>query len=135
MVSPHSGSIVKNLLETSKRLLEKAKTKKGPITPDHFAALVNKFGNAEARIQRIHVYWLYALSLYAGLLRFNELSNIKRKDIVFYDAYAKREKKEKKGEKTKRDVYREWKVSIAKTGNYTCPVSMLLRYIQKAKIT
>ena len=51
MVSPHSGSIVKNLLETSKRLLEKAKTKKGPITPDHLAALVNKFGNAKAPLK------------------------------------------------------------------------------------
>ena len=48
----------------------------------------------------------------------------------------KEKRKEKKGEKSKRDVYREWKrVLIGKTGNYTCRVSLLLRYIQKAKIT
>ena len=70
-------------------------------------------------------YWLFRL------YRFNELSNIKRKDIVFYDAHVKIFIK-----KSKTDVYREGKwVLIAKKGIYTCPVSMLLRYIRKAKIT
>ena len=41
MVSPYPSNIVKNVLETSKCLLEKAKTKKEPITPDHLAAIVN----------------------------------------------------------------------------------------------
>ena len=118
-VRPYSRSIVKNLLETSKRSLEKAKSKKEPITPDHLAALVNKFGNAKASLKNLRLLALCLIG-YAGFLRFNELSNIKRKDIIFYDAYAKREKK---SEKNKTDVYREWKrVLIAKTGNYTWPV-------------
>ena len=130
MVSPYSISIVKNLLETSKRLLEKVKTKKEPITPDHLAALVNKYGNGKASLKDLRLLSLCLIG-YGGFLRFNELSNIKRKDIVFYDAYAKIFI-----EKSKTDVYREGKrVLIPKTGNYTCPVSMLLRYIQKAKIT
>ena len=95
MVSPYSRSIVKNLLETSKRLLEKAKTKKEPLTPGHLGALVNKFGNAKASLKDLRLLALCLIG-YAGFLRFNELSNIKRKDIVFYDAYAKREKKRAK---------------------------------------
>ena len=107
------------LTGTSKRSLEKAKSKKEPITPDHLAALVNKFGNAKASLKNLRLLALCLIG-YAGFLRFNELSNIKRKDIIFYDAYAKREKK---SEKNKTDVYREWKrVLIAKTGNYTWPV-------------
>ena len=130
MVSPYSSSIAKNLLETSKRLLEKTKTKKEPITPDYLAALVKKFGNAKASLKDLRLLAICLIG-YAGFLRFKELSNIKRKDIVFYDAYSKI-----LIEKSKTDVYREGKwVLIGKTGNYTCPVSMLLRYIQKAKIT
>ena len=111
-VSPYSSSIVKNLLETSKRSLEKAKSKKEPVTPDHLAALVNKFGNAKASLKDLCLLALCLIG-YEGFLRFNELSNMKRKDIVFYDAYAKREKrKEKEREKSKTDVYREWKLGI-----------------------
>ena len=88
MVSSYSSSIVKNLQETSKRLSEKAKSKKENITPDHLAALVNKFGNAKASLKDLQLLSLCLIG-YAGFLRFNELSNIKRKDIVFYDAYAK----------------------------------------------
>ena len=130
MVSPYSSSMVKNLLETSKRLLEKAKATKEPITPDHLAALVKKFGSAKASLKDLRLLAICLIG-YAGFLRFKELSNIKRKDIVFYYAYAKIFI-----EKSKTDVFREGKwVLIAKAGNYTCPVSMLLRYIQKAKIT
>ena len=60
MVSPYSSSIVMNLLENGKRLLEKAKTKKKPITPDNLAALVNKFGMLKPP-QRVYVYCIYAL--------------------------------------------------------------------------
>ena len=130
MVSPYSSSMVKNLLKTSKRLLEKTKTKKEPITPDHLAALVKKFGNAKASLKDLRLLAICLIG-YAGFLRFKELSDIKRKDIVFYDAYAKIFI-----EKSKTDVFREGKWGlIAKTGNYTYPVSMMLRYIQKAKIT
>ena len=101
MVSPYSSNIVKSLLGASKRLLGKAKKKKEPITPDHLAALVNKFGNAKASLKDLRLLAL-RLTRYAGFLRFNELSNIKRKDIVFFDAYA-----EIFIEKSKTDVYRE----------------------------
>ena len=63
MVSPNSSSIVKNLLETSKRLLEKAKTKKEPITPDHLAALVNKFGNAKAPLKDLRLLALCLIAI------------------------------------------------------------------------
>ena len=106
MVSSYSGSIVKNLMETSKRLLEKSKTKNKPITPDHLAALLNKFGSAKVSLKDLRLLSL-CLTSYAGFLQFNELSNIKRKHIVFYDAYAKIFI-----EKSKTDVYREGKYHI-----------------------
>ena len=69
-----------------------------PVTPDHLAALVNKFGKVKASLKDLRLLALCLIG-YAGFLRFNELSNIKRKDIVFYDAYAKREKKRKEKRK------------------------------------
>ena len=115
---------------TKQTFIRKTKSKKEPISPDHLAALVNKFGNAKASLKNLRLLALCLIG-YAGFLRFNELSNIKRKDIVIYDAYAKIFI-----EKKKTDVYREGKwVLIAKTGNYICQVSMLFCYIQKAKIT
>ena len=65
MVSPYSSNIVKNLLETRKRLLGKTKNKKEPITPDHLAALVNKFGNAKASLKDLRLLALCLIG-YAG---------------------------------------------------------------------
>ena len=66
IVSPYSSNILKNLLETSKRLSGKTKNKKEPITPDHLAALVNKFGNASLlkgfTFTGFMPYWLCRLS-------------------------------------------------------------------------
>ena len=68
-----------------------------------------------ASLKDLRLLALY-LTGYAGFLRFNELSNINRKDIVFYDAYAKIFM-----EKSKTDVYREGKWVLIAKGAITLP--------------
>ena len=67
---------------------------------------------------------------YAGFLRFSELASIKACDLNFREDCVSIFI-----EKSKTDKYREgtW-VHIAKTGNVTCPVDMLLKYINLAGI-
>ena len=67
---------------------------------------------------------------FAGFLRFDELSVIRRCDIVFYETYM-----EIFIEKSKCDVYREghW-LKIAKFDSEICPVENLLTYLDVCSI-
>ena len=67
MVSPYSSNIVRNVLKTSKRLLGKTLNKKEPRTPDHFAALFNRFGNAKASLKDLHLLALCLIG-YSGFI-------------------------------------------------------------------
>ena len=64
---------------------------------------------------------------FAGFLRFNDLSSIKRSDIIFHNIYMKIFI-----EKSKTDIYRDgaW-VVIAKTKRITCPVKIFRRYVNR----
>jgi len=71
-----------------------------------------------------------SFEFFCFFLRFAELSNIKRDNIIFYDDYVKIVI-----EQRKTDVYREGKdVIISCTGTMTCPVNMLKRYLALAHI-
>ena len=75
---PLGGLLTRFLPKKWVHYQKKNRNRKEPITPDHPVALVNKFGNVKASLKDLHL-----------LILFNELSNIKRKGIVFYNAYAK----------------------------------------------
>ena len=68
---------------------------------------------------------------FAGFLRFKELVNIRRSDVVFHD-----NRFEIFLERSKTDVYRDghW-VIIAKTNSKLCPYHILKRYLEKANIS
>jgi hypothetical protein len=70
------------------------------------------------------------LLAYTGFLRFSEFINFKRSDIHFktdhFTLFIYH---------SKTDNFRDGsRCLIAKTGNVTCPVNMLLRYLTKANI-
>ena len=90
---------------------------------------------SEIRISFRQFVWLRTAAIcaaaYAGLLRFNELAYLRCCDVKFCD--------EKYVElfiaQSKTDIYRNGNVVVlAKTGNITCPVSLLSRYVQVGNI-
>ena len=63
-------------------------------------------------------------------LRYSEVSNLKRHQVVIYDSYIRLFL-----EASNTDVHREgMDVAISRTNNSTCPVNMLLRYLSLADI-
>lgn len=63
-------------------------------------------------------------------LRYSEVSNLKRHQVVIYDSYIRLFL-----EASNTDVHREGRdVAISRTNNSTCPVNMLLRYLSLADI-
>ena len=66
----------------------------------------------------------------AGYLRFSELAYLRRSNVEFFPSHIKVQL-----EKSKTDIYREGRdVVIANTGNKTCPVELLQRYLKLANI-
>ena len=72
------------------------------------------------------------VTAYAGFLRFNELAFLRCCDVRFCD---RMEYVELFIAKSKTDIYRNGNVVVlAKTGDVTCPFSLLSRYVQVANI-
>ena len=72
-----------------------------------------------------------ALLAFAGFLRFDELSNLKLKDVVSHATYF-----ELFIEGSKTDQYREGGVvPIVKTGTDLCPWANLLKYLSQAQLS
>lgn len=126
--NPCKSTLVKSIHEASKRLLAKPVRKKEIIKAVHLQKLTNYFKNKDS-LPNLRTLTM-CLTSFSGFLRFSELSNLRRSDIVFRGTYMKLFI-----EKSKTDVYRDgaW-VPIAKTGSSTCPLSMMKRYIKKAQI-
>ena len=99
--------------------------KKDPITPEILKNLVDKFASLGASLSNIRVVTLCLIS-FAGFLRFGEMANLKEADIQIFPDHL-----ELFIESSKTDQYRDgaW-IIIARSGQSTCPVRMLERYIQ-----
>ena len=103
--------------------------KKEPITPEILHNLVSVYGNATANLKDLRIACMCLLS-YAGFLRYSALANLKRHHITFHDDYVSLFI-----ETSKTDIYREGReVVISKTNRSTCPVNMLLKYLNLASI-
>jgi hypothetical protein len=110
------------LMEGGKRILSKSIEKKEPITTEILEKILNKYGQDESEhnLSSVRIFTFVLLG-FAGFLRFNELANLRVKDISFHDLYIS-----VTIEKSKTDVYRRGNnVLIASTGNKTCPVFWL----------
>lgn len=116
------------VFEGGVRILSKPVRKKEPITVDILKKVVDKF-NAENCLPNLRICALLLIG-YAGFLRFNELANIKASNLIFFNSHV-----EILIESSKTDIYRQGnKVFIARTNSSLCPVLMLERYLEAAKI-
>lgn len=127
--NPCDSKFLQLLLAGLKRLMDHPKNKKEPITPDILNRIVLKYGYSSS-LKDIRLCAMTLLA-YAGFLRHSELAELKLCDIVVYDTHVKCFI-----EKSKTDQYRDgaW-VIVAATGNPTCPVNMLHKYMNAAGIS
>ena len=126
--NPCDSPLVRNVKEAAKRILKKPKVKKCPIRPHHLESLVNQFADTE-NLLSIRILAIALLS-YAGFLRYDEVSRVKRNNIHFEKTYLKlfleSSKTDQEGDGD--TVY------IARTGRSTCPFNMLRKYLRIAGI-
>lgn len=126
---PCKNNTVKCLLEAAKRILSRPKVKKLPLTPFHLIQIVRKYDDQNC-LKELRLVTMFLIG-FSGFLRYEELSNIKKGDIIFYKHFMRIFI-----EKSKCDQYRTGKwVFIAKTDNITCPFRSLKKYIKKIKVS
>ena len=127
--NPCKNNQVRLMKEAAKRLVSRAKVKKLPIKPYHLLKIArNNRNKKDLKKQRTITMILLG---YAGFLRFQELSTLTLGDLIFSEQYVKIFI-----QKSKCDQYRSgsW-VFIAQTGNATCPVRAIKKYIKLAKVS
>lgn len=125
---PTDNSFVKSLLESAKRLNAKSVVKKDPVNSEMLIELCSLYaGSFDLLILRDLCMILIA---YSGFLRFDEISNLRCKDVQFYDDHIKIFIS-----KSKTDQYRHGNEILISTGStVACPVNMLSRYMSIAKL-
>ena len=88
-----------------------------------------RYGNDNSNLKDLRLACKCVLG-FAGVLRYSEIANLKMNNITFYSDHVKLFL-----EVSKTYIYREGReVVISKTGNITCPVEMLRKYIMLANI-
>ena len=124
--NPCDLKFLKLLLDGLKRILAKPVSHKEPITADILRKIITKFGSSD-NLMDIRMCALLLVS-FAGFFRNDELINLRLCDLELSPSHAKFFIC-----KSKTDQYREgsW-VVVATTGNLTCPVAMLRRYLALA---
>lgn len=124
--SPTCSSLVKNLIESSKRSVQKPKVRKDAISPEIIKSLCLKYSDSEdLAIARDIAMIVFS---FIGFLRYDELSRLKCNSIVFCDSYVKVHI-----EQSKTDQYRDGsEVLLAKIPSPACPVRALRRYVTLA---
>ena len=124
--NPCDLKFLKLLIDGFKRILAKPTVQKEPITTDMLSKIVSKFGNCD-KLMHIRMCAIFLIS-FAGFFRNEELINLRLCDVELSPSHVKFFVS-----KSKTDQYREgsW-VVIASTGNDTCPVAMLSKYLSLA---
>lgn len=125
---PTDNQLVKSMLESAKRLNSKPIVKKDIVSSEHLVTLCNMFADST------DVIVLRDLSIillsYAGFLRFDEVSNLRCNDVFICDNHIKLYIR-----KSKTDIYRKGnEVLISKGETSACPLRMLQRYMENAKL-
>ena len=126
--NPCDVPLVRYVKEAAKRLLKKPKVKKCPIRPRHLRLMTKKLGRTKNLLHKRVL--AIALVSYAGFLRYDEVSRIRRNNIIFESSYMK---VFIESSKTDQDVDGET-AYIARTYRSTCPYKSLKRYLRAARI-
>lgn len=81
MVSPTEHTLVKQMVEASKRIIGTAiKNRKQPLEVGHVKKLINKFGSGD--LSNLQITCLITLG-FSGFLRWDDLSQLRKQDVVF----------------------------------------------------
>lgn len=123
------NGLIKSTMEGFQRLLAKPRKRKEPVT----AAMLQKLVASLHEPPTLTEIRLAAICLvaYAGFLRFDEVEKLRCCDVRFYD-----EKMELSITSSKTDQFRQGaSVPIARSGRDTCPVAMLQKYFEVAKLS
>ena len=124
LYSPTENAMTKQLIRAGQRILGCATAKgKHPLKVEHLKALQDKF--AFASLDQLQIITLATLG-FAGFLRWDDLSQIKTRNIDFHRGFIKIFL-----EKRKNDQFTEgsW-IYIAETETRYCPVGLLKCFIQ-----
>ena len=125
--SPTSHTLPQKVLESARRRLSHQTSKKLPFTGE----ILLKFFQSLAGSLVDTRFMAMALLAFAGFLRFDELSNLKLKDVVSHATYF-----ELFIEGSKTAQYHEGAVvPIVKTGTDLCPWANLLKYLSQAQLS
>ena len=126
---PTEHSLVSQMVEVAKRLCTQPVCRKEPLTRQHIGAIYDKFGGEKMTLTDLRTFVMIILG-FCGFLRFDELSNVRFRDVSFANVYMKIFI-----EKSKNDQYRlgKW-VHISCGNTRLCPVKNLAWYARVAKL-
>ena len=126
--NPAESPTVLLLKEAAKRILSRAVRKKEPLDPKDLKALAQRLRYGSLiDLRTITV----AVLSYAGFLRFDEVSTLRREHISFGASHVRLFI-----DKSKSDQHKIGdNVFIAKIGSYACPVGILASYLKRSKVT
>ena len=123
--NPLDFTICKNLVETEKRSPHLPVVKKEPVDLDMIKSIINNYASSDCNLKAT-----MSTLLYVGLFRSQELLDMTLCDLDVTDTYL-----EVRLPKSKTDIYRLGQaVFIPISGLYTCPYSLLIRYLNMSKI-
>ena len=126
--NPLDSPLCKMMLESAKRTKNPVK-KKQPLSSNMLRDIIDKYGSLSASLKDLRTATLCSLG-FVGFFRYNELSNISLSHLNFFPKYLRIFVPQ-----AKNDVYREGNyVYINRLNNNYCPVALLERYIQFAKL-
>jgi len=102
--------------------------KKEPVDLDMIKSIINNYASSVCNLKDLRFATMSTL-LYVGLFRSQELLDMKLWDLDVAETYL-----EVRFSKSKTDIYRLGQtVFIPKSGLYTCPYSLLIRYLNMSK--
>lgn len=122
---PTTSRLPQMVREASLRTLGQGHNSKEPLTVEMLKLLIDKHLINPDNLLNARLNAMCCLA-FVAFMRFDELSKLKRSDIVFHETYMA-----VFVEKAKNDVYRigHW-VLVARTGTVYCPVGLLDRYLK-----
>lgn len=129
MKNPCEDKMLTMIMAGGRRILCKSVVKKEPITSDILKKIIAKYGQANS-LDNVRLCTMLLIG-FAGFLRFNEIAQLKLCHINIADQFMSLSIV-----RSKTDVYRRGsEVVIARTGEVTCPVMWVERYIKVARLT
>ena len=117
------------MIQCAKRIARPNRAPKEPITPETLQKMYRVIGGDNACLLDLRKFCILLIS-YVGFLRFDEVSNLIKGDATFFNTHMS-----VFIEKSKTDIYRDGNtLAISRLNSALCPVKMLAKYIETAKI-